>query len=99
MPERPSFFEPVAEIVQKPAGMDASESSRVVVSRLAAVREQLVADVPLGVQGDAARQACLLVCIACVSPKIASTWGAVGAVVITEGLTWRMDVGPPGRQP
>jgi hypothetical protein len=70
MPERLSFFEPVAEIVQKPAGMDASESSRVVVSRLAAVREQLVADVPLGVQGDAARQACLLVCMSSSSTRL-----------------------------
>ena len=39
------------------ARVDALEGSGVVVSRLAAVRDELVADVPLGVQSDATWEA------------------------------------------
>jgi hypothetical protein len=49
--------------------VNALESSRVVVSGLAAVRDELVADVPLGIQRDAPRQLRLLVGISHVAPE------------------------------
>jgi hypothetical protein len=49
---------------QHVARVDALECSWVVVGWLAAVRDELVADVPLGVQSDAPWQAALLVGIA-----------------------------------
>jgi hypothetical protein len=68
---------------QHVAGVNALESSRVVVGRLAAVRDELVADVPLGIQRDAPGQAAFPMGIAHVAQRIASTCGVVGAVVAT----------------
>jgi hypothetical protein len=81
------------------AGVDALECSRVVVSRLAAVRDKLVADVPLGIEGDPARQVGLPVGNAHVAPEdcldLWSRWRRGDHV----RLAWWMHIDPPERQP
>lgn len=66
------------------ASEDALERGRVVVSGLAAVGNELVTGVPPGVQRDASWEATLLVGVAHVAPRMASTCGVVGAVVTTK---------------
>jgi hypothetical protein len=81
------------------AGVDALESSRVVVSRLAAVRDELVADVPLGIECYAPGQIRLPVSIAHVAPKDRFDLRSGRGGRDHEGLAWWMHIDPPKRQP
>jgi hypothetical protein len=51
------------------ARVDALESSWVIVGRLASIGDELVTDIPLGIQRDAPRQSSLPVGVAHVAPK------------------------------
>jgi hypothetical protein len=84
---------------QDVASMDALEGSRVIVGRLAAVRHELITDVPLGIEGDAPRQASLLVGVAHVPPEDRLDLRSRRCRGDDEGLSRRMHIDPPQRQP
>jgi hypothetical protein len=65
------------------ASVDALERRRVVVRRLAGVRDELLADVPLRIERDPAWQSCFPWATPMYRQMIPSTCGVVGAVVTT----------------
>jgi hypothetical protein len=84
---------------QHVARMDALEGSWVIVGRLAAVGDELVADVPLCIERGSPRQACFPVGVAHLPPEDRFDLGSRRGGCDDKGLAWWMHIDPPERQP